>query len=1099
MSTESTDTWLADDFDDDLGSPDAASSEDLNELLDQWEEARQAGRPVRLEDLTGDPYLLRRAERYVQAMAAFEQFSPSKPEASPPRSATLAAIGPYEVIAWIGSGSSCDVFLCHDTELDRVAAVKICKGGKWAQLSLEQFRREVDLLVSLRHPGIVHLFDAGRIEHEGVVRPWFAMELVRGTQLGQFLEKLETARKSNIRHCLRLFLDICDAVSHAHQRGVVHCDLKPSNILVDASEHVRIIDFGIAQIRNAAASASLPSVRAAGTPPFMAPERFENTSAAPDVQWDVYGLGVTLYRMLTGRFPYRVRSSSFAAWRRAVTESVPTSPRSYHRYLDADLEAIMLKAIARDPTERYSSVNQLAEDIRRYLEGLPVAARPIGPFLQLARWARRNPAFATFGLALFAVLLITTSSAVFYAGQAGMRARRLEQMTYLANRARDETERSNRRLKEAQSALRERVDELATSQANMALWLANDNVAADPHYARTILMDPRRCPPTHRGGFVWRLLEKETRTTLGTAQGHHGSVYRLAMPPGSDLLASSGADGYLRVWRLPQLEPLAEYRAKLDPLCQFSLDVDGTHVVLINRVGDAVYIDLEENRHRYLIRTPRITASAVTICPWTGRIAVADQQGMVRVWSRHGRDIIARWDTKTPGIVALQFEKEGRLAAVAEEGKILVGLDLTSGRSQTQQMPLKSIDRACFDPTLRYVLAMRLPRRIVLWDREEKTIVEDHLRPSTLYEWSVGGSILAGSPPNTLVTGRYSVTNVRTGNRLAFREAPQSISDLVADVNGRFFVVGDSAGRLQVESLQPQKVRRHVNVTRAPIRLLAFRPGKRLLLAGTTEPPTIFIRKYDGTEVERICCSEGERLIAFLEGKGTFGAITQRRDGVVLLRDPIDRCEPEFLGRLTSRLTVGTVCRTGRDGQWVAATRGGTLVRWDGRAKRLVESRRVGRAFRAVTVRPDRRLFAVSGERSELLLVDADTLDVVARKEQGRSCIGIMWSPTKDMLATAGKRGIVELLDAVTLQPIADLRLHSSRVTSVVFSPDGQLLATGDTSGLIVLWDTHLGEPRCRLHVGKEPVISLAFSPDGECLVAGDRSGNLMIWSVTDE
>ncbi len=1099
MSTESTDTWLADDCDDDSGTPDAASLEDLNELLDRWEEARESGRPVRLEDLTSDPYLLRRAERYVQAMAAFEQFSPSKPEASPARSATLAAIGPYEVIAWIGSGSSCDVFLCHDTELDRVAAVKICKGGKWAQLSLEQFRREVDLLVSLRHPGIVHLFDAGRIEHEGVVRPWFAMELVHGAQLGQFLKKLETAKKSSIRRCLRLFLDICDAVSHAHQRGVVHCDLKPSNILVDASEHVRVIDFGIAQIRNAAAGAALPSVRAAGTPPFMAPERFENTSTAPDVQWDVYGLGVTLYRMLTGRFPYRVRSSSFAAWRRAVTESVPTSPRSYHRHLDADLEAIMLKAIAVDPTERYSSVNQLAEDIRRYLEGLPVAARPIGPFLQLARWARRNPVSATFGLAIFVVLLITTSSAVFYASQAGLRAQRLERMTYLANRARDETERSNRRLKKAQSALQERVEQLATSQANMALWLANDDVAVDPHYARTILMDPRRCPPTHRSGFVWRLLEKQTRTTLGTAQGHLGSIYRLATPPGSDLMASTGADGYLRVWRLPQLELLAEYRAKLDPRCQFALGVDGTHVVLINRMGDAVYIDLEENRHRYLIRTPRITASAVTICPWTGRIAVADQQGMVRVWSRHGRDIIARWDTKTPGIVALQFDKEGRLAAVAEEGEILVGSDLTSGTFQTQQMPLKSIDRACFDPTLRYVLAMRLPRRIVLWDREEKTIVEDHLRPSTLHEWSVGGSILAGSPPNTLVAGRYSVTNVQTGQRLAFREPPQSISDLAADADGRFFVVGDSAGALQVESMRPQKVRHHVHVADAPIRLLAFQPGKRLVLAGIPEPPTVLIRRYDGKEVERASYPQEERLIALLEGKGTFGAITQRSDGMVLLRDPIQCKEPEFLGRLTHRLTVGTVCRTGRDGQWVAATRAGTLVRWDDRAKRLEETRRIDRAFRAVTMRSDRRLFAVSGERSELLLVDADTLNVVARKDQGRSCVGMMWSPTNDLLATVGKRGIVQLLDAATLQPIADLRLHSSRVTSVVFSPDGKLLATGDTSGLIVLWDTHLGEPRCRFHVGKAPVISLAFSSDGECLVAGDTEGNLMIWDATDE
>ncbi len=311
-------------------------------------------------------------------------------------------IGSYLVMEEIGQGGMGTVYRAvrDDDQYRKQVAIKVVRGGLGDRLAIQRFKAERQILASLDHANIARLLDGGATE-DG--RPYVVMELIAGVPIDEYAD----ARGLNVRERLKLFRTVCSAVAFAHQRLVIHRDIKPGNILVTQSGDPKLLDFGIAKIlddeqQSGGGEATVTMVRLM-TPEYASPEqvRGEPVSTATDV----YSLGVVLYVLLTGKKPYRVMSRTPHDIVQAVLEAAPESPSTVNRRLRGDLDNIVLRALRKEPERRYASVEQFSEDIRKHLEGLPVSARPDTLAYRGSKFVRRHKwAVIAAGLAVLALL-----------------------------------------------------------------------------------------------------------------------------------------------------------------------------------------------------------------------------------------------------------------------------------------------------------------------------------------------------------------------------------------------------------------------------------------------------------------------------------------------------------------------------------------------------------------------------------------------------------------------------------------------------------------------------------------------------------------------
>ena len=326
-------------------------------------------------------------------------------------------VGVWRLLRELGRGGMGAVYLAErdDGEYVQQAAVKLMRGG-WAGETLShRFRAERQILATLNHPNIARLLDGG-VDDEG--RPFLALEYVDGSTLAAHCD----AHRLGIGERLALFLAVCDAVAYAHRNLVVHRDLKPSNILVDAQGHVKLLDFGIARLLDAGDAAATATALRMFTPEYAAPEQIQGHPVTTGV--DVHALGLLLYELLTGRRPYDATGSSPAAYEQAILTAEPLrpsravtqpdarsaalaqvrslQPSALRARLRGDLDAIVLKALRKEPAQRYASVEAMAADVAAYLAHAPVKARRGNVSYRLARFVRRHALAA--GLATIAAI-----------------------------------------------------------------------------------------------------------------------------------------------------------------------------------------------------------------------------------------------------------------------------------------------------------------------------------------------------------------------------------------------------------------------------------------------------------------------------------------------------------------------------------------------------------------------------------------------------------------------------------------------------------------------------------------------------------------------
>ena len=381
------------------------------------------------EACAGDASLMEEVESLLKAHDSADGALERPPNLPLPGAMNIGSIGPYRLLEKIGEGGMGQVWLAEQSApLQRQVALKLIRWSKYDDSLIHRFQAERQSLAVMDHPSIARVFDAGATP-EG--QPYFVMEYVRGVPITDYCDQ----KRLKVRDRLELFIKVCEGVQHAHQKAIIHRDLKPANILVsevDGKPVPRIIDFGLAKAVGTEIDSMHTRVGSfVGTPGYMSPEQCDPAAKDIDTRADVYSLGVVLYVLLTGSFPFDsqqwknkpfdevlrrlreedpLRPSTKVSTDRetssAIAEARGTDPKQLVSLLHGDLDWITMKAVEKDRTRRYGSPSDLAADIRRYLKNEPITARPASVSYRVQKYVRRHK-YSVAAAAVFVALLVS--------------------------------------------------------------------------------------------------------------------------------------------------------------------------------------------------------------------------------------------------------------------------------------------------------------------------------------------------------------------------------------------------------------------------------------------------------------------------------------------------------------------------------------------------------------------------------------------------------------------------------------------------------------------------------------------------------------------
>jgi WD40 repeat protein len=1016
------------------------------------------------------------------------------------------AIAGYEVLGELGRGGMGIVYKARQTDLKRLVALKVIRAGARAgSRERARFRAEAESVARLQHPHIVQVHEIS--EQDGLL--YLALELIDGGSLAQ---KTAGAPQPP-REAAELIEVLGRAIHSAHEHNVVHRDLKPANVLLTRDGVAKIADFGLAK-RLDEEPAPTETGSILGTPSYMAPEQVRGPGHGIGPATDVYALGAILYELLTGRPPFKGASPMDTVLQ--VIHDEPVPPSRLQRRIPPDLETICLKCLAREPGGRYPSAAALADDLRRFLVGAPIRARPAGRLKTAWKWARRRPGVAAL---LAAVGVVTALGFAGTLGQwheaAGARDRALEE-----RRQKDEQWRAAEAARaEAEHALY--YSRIAQSEL---LWRAGDPIGAEQALALGV---PREGGRDWRG-WEWRYLQglyhRELFALPSAAGGLGGcAVFR---PDGRQIAAvvqghdAGGADARpadLRVWDAADGSLLAAWHVA-PGVHRLTYSPDGSRLALGEVSGWARVCDAATGKEVFARHLHDGLVAGLAFSPDGRRLATAGWDNLVKVSDAATGAVLRTCTGHTDRVQGVAFCPDGRrLVSGGRDRTVRLWDADTGGEVRTYRGHQDAVFGVAVSPGGRRLASAGADGSIKLWDADTGQVLVSPTGHETAVlgvAFSPDGRYLASGGGDRAVW----VWDVASGaRRMAFRGHSAEVSSVNFGPEGRHLLsFSPPQGMAKVWDLTRHPEHDAIGQAPAEVEALAFRPDARQLLTAARGGRLQTWDAVAGVLVRERRVAMTEHLLspavvaAFdLAGRALAG-LAAEDPRVLKVWNVEAEAEPVTLrGHSKVPLALG-FSREGRylaSAAWAPPSPTHEVKVWDAADGRvLAEWTGDGRVW-GLDFSPDGRLLALAGPGRSVAVVGWQTRGTVLDVAGEGWATAVAFSPDGKQLASAElDEGVVKVWEVTggdsraARQPRHTLR-GIDGPCRLAYSPDGRRLAAVSRDAVKV-WDAETGREVLTLRGAPrrhwDPAFNpqLTFSPDGRRLAATNWDKTVSIWEA---
>ncbi|HZL88898.1 MAG TPA: protein kinase [Pirellulaceae bacterium] len=1048
-----------------------------------------------------------------------------EPEPEPTERPGVIVAGKYKLREQIGEGGMGTVWVADQLEpVRRRVALKLIKPGMDTRQVLARFEAERQALALMDHPNIAKVLDGGMTGH---ARPYFVMEYVKGVPITAYCDQ---ARLS-IPERLKLFVQVCQAVQHAHQKGIIHRDLKPSNILVcmyDGQAIPKVIDFGLAKaISQPLTEHTLYTVHGmmVGTPLYMSPEQAESNNIDIDTRSDVYSLGVILYELLTGSTPLerkRFKDAAFQEILRLIKEEEPSKPSTklsssenlasvaaqrgvepaqLGRIVRGDLDWIVMKALEKERSRRYATANGLAGDVENFLRNEPVAATPPSRAYRLRKLIQRNRAAVMSAISIAVALVAGTVIATWQAVRATQaRAAEAVQRRAAEDSATKAIESAIAEKQAKESALKDRQEantardqmaaslerERLTSYVNRIALAHREWLAGDVGRAQQLLED---CPPDLRN-WEWRYLLRLCHSERVIFRGHADAVNNVAFSPDSSRVASTSWR-QIKVWDSATGSELFTIPASAGGGVAFSPDgnrlvTSGFQTVTIWDAHSGKK-ETEIRAHEFLVKDAVFSPDGEKLATSSGSLPGAGRRegGEVKVWdAKTGKELfhfadLSHWAN------GLAFSPDGKYLAAgigslyaiapAQPGEVRVW-DVSSGNLVlTLTGHTFWVTDVAFSSDSKHLASASADQTVRVWEipegREVLTL-RGHTGWVRSVAFSPDGQTLASAGDDQVVR----VWNTATGRETkTFRGHTQGVLAVAFSPNGELLASTGggpgNAGEVRIwDAALNQAARTFLGHT-APVTSVAFSPDSKLLVSASNGMSSI----TPGEAIVRQVASGQTRSVLHPSMMG-FSAVAFSPDGTSVATggDEGVKLWNHTTGDMIRLFRVRVFPMDGlafsADGERIAAVGSDGLKIWETATARVLHE------FQPHTIHVHDVAFSPDGRR----FATTSWGGYLARQVDGVERTELLPAEVKVWDAESGK----------------ELMRMAGGGLGLAFSQDGKQIASGSQEGTVTIWDSSSGKVLCTLRGHARAVVSLAFTRDGRRLATASADQSVRIWET---
>ena len=1001
--------------------------------------------------------------------------------------------GDYELLEELKRGGMGVVYRARQISLNREVAVKLILAGPFASEDfLQRFRMEAETISQFRHPNIVSIYEAG--EHEG--QPYFSMEFVPGRTLA------DLAGRDTLppRESARLMMTVARAVHYVHERGVLHRDLKPTNVLLDELGQPRVTDFGVAKRLDQLEGLTLTG-QILGTPAFISPEQISPQFGEVTTRSDVYSLGAVLYFLLTGRPPFLAQTVPEIL--KAVSEKDPQPLRQVNPNLPPDLETICLQCLAKEPARRYDSAEAIARDLERWLDGKPILARPVGLVERQWMWIKRNPVISTL-CAILALSVIVGGAGVVW-----------------------EWRLSERNLIRAEVVRRELLATTVRIQSQKAEEMFGQH---KPHEALALLAADARLDPANRvpvSRLRSALSSRSYAQPLTLPLDDSSALYFAQMSSDGSRIITTDMEKRMRLWNVltgQPVKPSIEFPSRVD-LSGFS----GNGQTLISLVANEAAFLWSAQSGELQCRFPCSGATGVAdLSPDGSCVVVAMTNGQVVALDRRRDGSEQRWAAHKATVNAVEFSRDGRFLAtgsddhtakvwdvrnkfkllttvnqsnevqyanLSPDGTRLVTFgdtnspllwDIPSGRPITiLSNSGLSLAQAVFSPDgARIALAGSLGAVYLFDAATGREILRYHGHTNGIYAvgFSPDGQRLVSCGSD----GTAQIWEVHTGKPQTEPIRHEDIATIGQfDAGGQRLMTGSLAGGVHLWDISPRialplRVRATEPVQAAalshdPTELFTISPtGAVRVWNVRTASPIRTIRPAGTAIVDWAAFNQGLTKVVLVQGGSNvsfFNLVTGVNTAIQVPAK--DNIQAAFSFSPDGR----KVAFAANDNAFVYDAGNGQLLLGPLRCTSKVEQ--YGNSIMALRFSSDGRKLAAACNDFIARVWDASNGAVLADFPHQGPVVSVEFSPDGARLLTAALDNTARIWDLTNVTTALRIFRHHDWLTAAIFSADGRLALTGTIGNEAFLWDTQTGE-----RVGVAMPHSLwaypvAFSPSG--------------------